>query len=279
VHVPSTCANIDVAMETKKRHMREAINELSRAYPEWAKSFHGEGVGQSGEWRHDRGPPFVKLITLFSGEGVNHLGGGNVVRRILGVKMAPGKKCDLRSCDHAWTGNSYLHTFDGSQFRFLYRHMCSVLVIPPFRAAGPILGANGIYRLRHYIEDGGNTLLVTGGVGNVLFINANVLTSDGGYDLEHHHVDGPFEAQPTIVNTPFEALPVTLPGSGAVGVKKYSLPRGAVSFYESEDSSVIFMIPVKTGRIIYLGYEFDEPDLEWAQALVAATMFADFVKH
>ena len=46
--------------------------------------------------------------------------------------------------------------------------------------------------------------------------------------------DGPFEAQPSVVNIPFESLPASLEGSnqGMVGVSLSSLPGNAVSYYE-----------------------------------------------
>jgi len=148
-------------------------------------------------------------------------------------------------------------------------------------SAGPILGARGIYRLHHFLKSGGNSLISAGGVANILFLNGNVATSDGGFDLAPGWVDGPFEAQPAVVNTPFEALAVSLPGPGisVTGVKISSLPANAVSYYEAEDVSVIFEIPVETGRIIYLGYDFSEPEIGWIHALMAATFFTDFVPH
>ena len=63
------------------------------------------------------------------------VGSGTLIRRILGLKTAFGRSCDLRSCDHAWTSNSYLKTFDGAHFRFLYRQQHGVLVIPPLHVS------------------------------------------------------------------------------------------------------------------------------------------------
>ncbi len=47
-------------------------------------------------------------------------------------------------------------------------------------------------------------------------------------------VDGPFEAQPSVVNSPFESLPASLggPNQAVVGVSLSSLPRNAISYYE-----------------------------------------------
>ena len=47
-------------------------------------------------------------------------------------------------------------------------------------------------------------------------------------------MDGPFEAQPSVVNSPFESLPSSLEGANeaVVGVSLSSLPRNAISYYE-----------------------------------------------
>eukprot|EP00287_Rhodomonas_sp_CCMP768_P005599 CAMPEP_0196731308 /NCGR_PEP_ID=MMETSP1091-20130531/11101_1 /TAXON_ID=302021 /ORGANISM="Rhodomonas sp., Strain CCMP768" /LENGTH=483 /DNA_ID=CAMNT_0042074437 /DNA_START=8 /DNA_END=1459 /DNA_ORIENTATION=- len=262
------------------RRMSEAADHLAMTFPDWAKSETIMGAGQDGEWRHDRGPPYVQRLTMFAGDGVDSLHNGNLVRRILGLKTAFGKNCDLRSCDHAWTGNSYLRSFDGSQFRFLYRNQCSAIVIPPLtKGAGPILSQNGLFRLHHYLKDGYNTMVVTGGTASLLFLNQNIATLDGGFDLEPAWVDGPFEAQAAQgANTPFAALSTSLPGPGVAvtGAKISSLPANAISYYEAEDVSVLFEIPMGTGRIIYLGYDFSEPVVPWVHALIASTMFNDY---
>ena len=46
-------------------------------------------------------------------------------------------------------------------------------------------------------------------------------------------MDGPFEAQPTVINSPFESLPSSLegPNQAVVGVSLSSLPRNAISYY------------------------------------------------
>jgi len=137
------------------QRMSQAADNLKLTYPGWAKGVTIPGKGQDGEWRHDRGPPYVKRVTMFAGPGVDTVGSGNLVRRVLGLSTAFQKVCDLRSCDHAMTGNNYIKNFDGAQFRFLYRNACSTIVIPPLtKGAGPVLGDNGLYRLHHYMKDG-----------------------------------------------------------------------------------------------------------------------------
>eukprot|EP00291_Cryptomonas_curvata_P021428 CAMPEP_0172166150 /NCGR_PEP_ID=MMETSP1050-20130122/8819_1 /TAXON_ID=233186 /ORGANISM="Cryptomonas curvata, Strain CCAP979/52" /LENGTH=979 /DNA_ID=CAMNT_0012836723 /DNA_START=138 /DNA_END=3078 /DNA_ORIENTATION=+ len=265
-------------LEARQR-LSDARDGLTAAYPDWAKGVSLGGHGAFGEWRADRGPPYVQRLTMFAGDGVDQVGSGSLVRRVLGIKMAFGRSCDLRSCEHAWVGNSFLRSFDSSQFRFLYRNHDATIVVPPIEGAGPVLGANGIYRLHHFLKDSSNQLVVCGGVGNVLFLNGNVAAVEGGFDLAPEWVDGPYEAQGTIVNTPFEDLAVTLPGPGTTvtGVKISSLPRDAVSYFEAGDVSVLFHIPVGTGRIIYVGYDFSEPIIPWVHALIAAVKFQDFV--
>jgi len=168
------------------RHVKEAAAEIAKTYPDWARSTGAslEPWGQHGEWTYKRGPPYVKKLTMFKGVGVDQVGVGTLIRRVLGLGTAAGRKCDLRSCDHAMTGNSYLNTFDGAQFRFLYRNWCSTIVIPPLRAAGPVLDARGLYRLHHWLTDGKNTLVVGGGDANIAFINGNCIGPDGGFSLE-----------------------------------------------------------------------------------------------
>lgn len=281
VDVDDTCS--PKPADEYARHVKEAAAEIAKTYPDWARSTGAslEPWGQHGEWTYKRGPPYVKKLTMFKGAGVDQVGVGTLIRRVLGLGTAAGRKCDLRSCDHAMTGNSYLNTFDGSQFRFLYRNWCSSIVIPPLRAAGPVLGARGLYRLHHWLTDGKNTLVVGGGDANIAFINGNCIGPDGGFSLVADRVDGPFEAQPTVINSPFESLPASLegPNQAVVGVSLSSLPRNAISYYEMDSASVLFELPTGSGRIIYLAYEFQEPATGWVHALLAATMYADFVKH
>ena len=72
-------------------------------------------------------------------------------------------------------------------------------------------------------------------------------TIDGGFNLEPSWVEGPYEAQAAQgANTPFAALAPTLPGpgTGVTGVLVSSLPANAISYYEAEDVSVVFEIPM-----------------------------------
>ena len=48
---------------------------------------------------------------------------------------------------------------------------------------------------------------------------------------------------------------------------------------QAESASVLFEIPTGSGRILYLAYEFQEPATGWVHALLAATMYPDFIKH
>ena len=109
-------------------------------------------------------------------------------------------------------------------------------------------------------------------------MNANVATEGGGFDLEPNYVDGPFEARAEVANSPFATMGASLPGN-AIGVRKSSLPRGAVSYYEAEDTSVVWELKVGKGRIVYIGFNYDQADYKWTKTLEAATTFPNFVKH
>lgn len=68
-----------------------------------------------------QGPPFLQRVTMYSGTDVDLSRGGNLVRRVLGLPLSFGQ----------WEGNSYLHSFDSQQMRFLQSNEHSALVIPP----------------------------------------------------------------------------------------------------------------------------------------------------
>ena len=59
----------------------------------WRESRTGSGsrerAMQDGEWRSDRGPPYVRSVTMFAGDGVDQKGSGNLIRRLLGIKVRP----------------------------------------------------------------------------------------------------------------------------------------------------------------------------------------------
>jgi len=258
-----------------KRKLMERQMDLMHGYDNWAANSAlmdaSKGQGQDGEWRPNRGPPYVQATTMFAGDGVDKSGSGDMVRRILGIKTS------FRS--HQWVGNNFLSSFDGPQFRFLYRNTHSALVVPPLEhGGGPLLGWNAIHRLYLYINSGHNALVILGGPASALFLNSNVINTDGGYDLEPKWVPGPYERQKAARGTPFAACATTLPGPGTQvhGVQISSLPREAVSYYEAGDVSVVFSIPSGEGRILYLGFDFTEPLVPWVHALIAATQFGEY---
>jgi hypothetical protein len=47
----------DIAKNEAQRRMSEATSQLGKAYPDWAKGLSIPGVGQTGEWRHNRSCP------------------------------------------------------------------------------------------------------------------------------------------------------------------------------------------------------------------------------
>ncbi len=46
----------------------------------------GPGTGAGGPGPSDRGPPYVRAVTMWAGDGVDHKGSGRPVRRLLGIK-------------------------------------------------------------------------------------------------------------------------------------------------------------------------------------------------
>ena len=267
--------NREVNVAAHRRMLVEKQMEFLRDFQPWAANSglmdSAKGHGQSGVWNANRGPPYVSATTLFAGSGVDKKGSGNLVRRILGLKTT------FRF--HKWQGNSFLTSFDGPQFRFLYRNAHSSIVVPPLvKDAGPLLGWNAIHRLYLYVNEGHNSLIVVGGPGGALFINNNVINKDGGYDLKPKWAPGPYERQSTVEGTSFAACATTLPGPGTSvhGVSISSLPSNAVSLYESGDVSVVFSIPSGSGSVIYLGFDFSEPVTPWVHALIAASQFQEF---
>ena len=57
------------------------------------------------------------------------------------------------------------------------------------------MGWNAVHRLYLYVNEGSNTLIVLGGPSSVIFINNNVINTDGGYDLQSKWAPGPYERQ------------------------------------------------------------------------------------
>jgi hypothetical protein len=136
-HMVGVPAKVDsdtkqVAVENTKRILVEKQMDLVRDFPYWAMNSGladaAKGHGQNGLWRANRGPPYVQATTMFAGEGVDKQGSGNLVRRIVGLKTS------FRF--HKWEGNNFLTSFDGPQFRFLYRNVHSSLIIPPLEMSG-----------------------------------------------------------------------------------------------------------------------------------------------
>ena len=58
----------------KRRSLSQALNQFAcftdtKVQILTQKTLSVPGKGQDGEWRHDRGPPYVKRITMFAGPG------------------------------------------------------------------------------------------------------------------------------------------------------------------------------------------------------------------
>ncbi|KAJ1495855.1 hypothetical protein T484DRAFT_1760751 [Baffinella frigidus] len=96
-----------------KRKLMERQMDLLQGFKPWAANSAlmdaSRGKGQVGEWRPNRGPPYVAATTMFAGDGVDKTGSGDMIRRILGIKTS------FRS--HEWKGNNFITSFEGPQFR------------------------------------------------------------------------------------------------------------------------------------------------------------------
>lgn len=76
-----------------------------------------------------------------------------------------------------------------------------------------------------------------------------------------------------------------LPGDGlsVTGVTLRSLPKEATSFYEAPGGSVVFSLPTKAGRVVFVGSKFLEgtPSAAWDEVLynAAGTTEAEFTQY
>jgi len=184
------------------------------------------------------------------------------VRRLLGVKVQWRFK--------NWNTNSFVTNFESEQMRFLSRNKNSFMIIPPLTEM-PVLSGSAARLLNNYLLYGHNTIVVCGSVSSVLFLNENLPSWDFyGYNLDASWHTGPYEQQKTTIGSRFDKTAVTLPGDNVWGVNINSLPREAISYYEGPGVSVVFALPAKTGKIIYIGYNFEQPNAAWAEILQAA---------
>lgn len=125
--------------------------------------------------------------------------------------------------------------------------------------------------LNNYLLYGGNTIIVCGSVSSILFMNENLPSWDFyGYSLDAAWHSGPYEQQKATIGTRFDKTATTLPGDGVWGVDINSLPKEAVSYYEAPGVSVVFSLPAKFGKIVYVGYNFEQPNEAWSEVLQAA---------
>jgi len=207
-------------------------------------------------------PPYLAPITLYAGDGVNKHGSGKYVRRLMGVKT--------QWRYHNWNTNSYISSFESNQMRFFSRNKHSFLVIPPL-AETPVLSGTAARYLNDYLLYGGNSLIICGSVSSILFLNMNIPSWDYyGYNLEAKWQAGPYEQQKATIGSRFDKAATTLPGDGVWGVDINTLPKEAISYYEAPGVSVVFALPAKTGKIIYVGYNFELPNNAWAEILQLA---------
>lgn len=241
-------------------------DEKNAGFPDWSHPqlpANNDRSAINGRWTaKSDGPPYLSKMTMYSGTGVDKEGSANLVRRILGVKR--------QWRFHHWNTNNFVPSFESDQMRFLSRNKNSVLVIPPLTEM-PVLSGSAARLLNNYLLYGGNTIIVCGSVSSTLFLNENLPSWDfHGYNLDAAWHSGPYEQQKATIGTRFDKTAVTLPGDGVWGVDIRSLPKEAVSYYEAPGVSVVFSLPAKFGKIVYVGYNFEQENEAWAEVLQAA---------
>lgn len=251
-------------------------NQPMQDYPEWTKTIDDINAASKvnhGVWEPFKGPPFMERLVLYSGNDVDITKAGNLIRMVMGLKKNFGK----------WEGNGYLKNFETQQMRFVQSNKNSVLVIPPLSESNmPVLTDYAKGMLRHYISAGSNSIIVTGGPASVDFVNQNFLAQDGSMLLQPAWTRGPYERQKTTEGTPFQTLPVSLPNAKnhAHGVRTQSLPRDAISYFETGEGSpgggvsTVFGYKFGKGTMLYIGYDYNELSEPWVKALIAGLEFA-----
>jgi hypothetical protein len=212
---------------------------------------------------HSSGPPYVRKVVMYAGDGVDEDGSGDRVRRIVGVR----RKWPL----HDWSGNNFLNNFDASQLRFMARNTHSVLIVPPLSYL-PQSNPTAVQLLDLYLMRGQNTAIILGGNSNILFLNSIFPGPRGnGFALTPRWQPGPYEKQQAalLYTDVFSRCQTTLPAVGVnnVGAETSSLPRDAVSVFEYDGVSFLFALPYGEGAIIYVGYDYTQSNPAWERCL------------
>jgi hypothetical protein len=233
-------------------------DRLQGGFPRWAMNRAGmfqmdTTTEDNSLWRQDTQAPFVPHTNMYVGKGADLEGSAENVRLILGISKS------FRGV--GWDGNAFIKNFDSPKLEFLYRTHDTCLVIPPLDLGDPIyVSGRGAALFTQFIQNGHNSIIVAGGFQNIQFINDNIATATGSaYSLESTADVGPFELQNSVTGSIWENAPMALPcdDNVCVGAAISSLPRNAVVLYASHNVASVFALPIESGALIYVGFDFD----------------------
>uniref|UniRef100_A0A7S0E0I4 Uncharacterized protein n=1 Tax=Hanusia phi TaxID=3032 RepID=A0A7S0E0I4_9CRYP len=169
---------------------------------------------------------------------------------------------------------------------FMQKSKDVVMVVPP--CFFPRLANTELNMLNTAVYGLGGSLLILGGLTGADFISQNLEGSDGyGYvdsagsdmvnfspkfDIDCVWSGGPFYMQNSAISTEFFYGPKYLEGSDSTwGIPVNQLPPETIHYYMSADEvSIVFEIPAKSGRILFMGYDFQQMLPNWIDALLLA---------
>lgn len=150
-----------------------------------------------------------------------------------------------------------------------------VAVIPDLenKDLAPDLDAAAVTVLNEYVSSAGGTLVFMGG-SDINEINTVFGLSLVGGSGAAKNLD-PVKAEAT----PFARGPASVPSNNATsGVTVASLPVGSRALYSDGTAATVVVIPVGTGHVVYLGWDwfFSASDVKdaWFQVLDAAMRYA-----
>mmetsp|Transcript_31989 Transcript_31989/g.76457 ORF Transcript_31989/g.76457 Transcript_31989/m.76457 type:complete len:506 (+) Transcript_31989:92-1609(+) len=168
-----------------------------------------------------------------------------------------------------------------------YEHL--TLIVPPCFVPRYSFSWRSLGIMNEAIYQRGMSVLLVGGLSGIDFLSRFLAGNDGyGYlDAESGDMQGasgtsalnrvwpqgPFYMQNDAASTVFLYGPKMLRSVGVhvVGVPATELPPGTKHYYMTdEEISVVFEVPAGEGRIIFVGYDFNQIEPQWADVLLLA---------
>jgi len=163
------------------------------------------------------------------------------------------------------------------------------LVIPPCFIPRYAFSWRALGVMNEAIYQRGMSVLIVGGLSGIDFLSRFLAGNDGyGYldadtgdmqgasgtsALNRVWPQGPFYQQNDAASTVLLYGPRMLRSVGVhvVGVRAQELPPGTKHYYMTdEEVSVVFEVPAGKGRIIFVGYDYDQIEPRWADVLLLA---------